>query len=231
VVHRRPRAWVSEVDGLHALLQTHGPELVRAVDAGQMRGVGVVFSRFLEVVGLTHGRQLNYANVARESGVSASTVRNYYQILKDTLLGFELPPWRKSRKRRLVETAKFYLFDIGVANCLHPELKRVDPGTDAFGRAFEHFVINEVRAYLAYNGLDENLSYWRTSSGREVDLIIGNMDLAIEIKAAKQIRNQDLKGMRALLQEHTPNNRFVVSREDKMRLTGDDIRIIPWREF
>ena len=128
------------------------------------------FSRFMQVVGLTHGRQLNYANVARESGVSASTVRNYYQILKDTLLGFELEPWRRKKKRRLVETAKFFLFDPGVANFLNPELGAVTQGSDSYGRAFEHFLINEIRAYVSYMGIDIPLRYWRTSSGFEVDL-------------------------------------------------------------
>ena len=122
------------------------------------------FARFLDIVGLTHGRQLNYANVARESGVSASTVRIYYQILEDTLLGFQLFPWRKSSKRRLVETSKFYLFDIGVANEINPESIGVAKGSDVYGRAFEHFMINEVRAYLSYNQRDDRLWYWRTSA-------------------------------------------------------------------
>ncbi len=189
------------------------------------------FARFLEIVGLTHGRQLNYANVARESGVSASTVRNYYQILQDTLLGFELVPWRKSKKRRLVETAKFYMFDIGVANQLNPEMSRVEEGSDAYGRAFEHFVINEVRAYLSYEQRYERLTYWRTSSGYEVDLIIGDMLVALECKATKDVRGQDLKGMRALLDEYDPKRRIVVSRVSSPRVTGDNIQIFPWERF
>src|SRR5262249_39687514 len=140
------------------------------------------FTRFLQVVGLTHGQQLNYANVARETNVSAATVRSYFQILEDTLLGFTLQPWRKAKKRRLVETAKFYLFDIGVANHLNPETGAISEGSDLFGRAFEHFLLNEVRARLAYHGPDRPLAFWRTSSGFEVDLIVGDLDLAIEFK-------------------------------------------------
>ncbi len=189
------------------------------------------FSRFLDIVGLTHGRQLNYANVARESGVSASTVRNYYQILKDTLLGFELEPWRKSKKRRLVETSKFYLFDIGVANYLHPEIKRVEQGSDAYGRAFEHFLINEIRAYLSYAQRNDRLSYWRTSSGHEVDLIVGNMEIALEFKSTKEVRGADLKGMRKLLEEHNPPKRIIASRITKPRLTEDNIEILPWQDL
>lgn len=189
------------------------------------------FSRFLEVVGATHGRQLNYANVARESGVSASTVRGYYRILEDTLLGFTLEPWRRSTKRRMVETAKFYLFDPGVAGELDPETSGVAEGSDAYGRAFEHFLISEVRAYLSYGSRDERLRYWRTSAGKEVDLVVGNMRAALEFKSSKEIRGRDLAGLRALLEEHDPPVRMVVCREERPRLTDDGIRITPWREF
>lgn len=189
------------------------------------------FARFLDIVGLTHGRQLNYANVARESGVSASTVRNYYQILEDTLLGFQLFPWRKSSKRRMVETSKFYLFDIGVANEINPESIEVAKGSDVYGRAFEHFMINEVRAYLSYNQRDDRLRYWRTSAGKEVDLIVGAMQVAIEFKSAMEVRGKDLAGMRALLEEHDPPARFIVSQEISSRLTDDGIQIIPWQDF
>ncbi len=189
------------------------------------------FARFLQIVGLTHGQQLNYANIARETGVSASTVRSYFQILDDTLLGFALEPWRKARKRRLVETAKYYLFDIGVANALHPEAAVVAEGTDLFGRAFEHFLLNEVRAYLAYRRLDRPLSFWRTSSGFEVDLIVGQMEAALEFKASRTVRESDLKGMRALLDEQRPRRAIVVSREDTPRRTDDGIEILPWPGF
>ena len=189
------------------------------------------FAHFLEIVGLTHGKQLNYTNTARESGVSASTVRSYYQILKDTLLGFELPPWRRKRKRRLVETAKFYLFDVGLANHLIPELRTISPGTDLYGRAFEHFLMNEVRAYLSYRGLDHTLSYWRTSTGHEVDLIVGDMLLACEFKASRDVRSKDLRGMRTLLEEHKPGRKILVSRDETRRQTADGIDLWPWQEF
>jgi predicted AAA+ superfamily ATPase len=158
-------------------------------------------------------------------------VRNYFQLLEDTLLGFTLDPWRRRRKRRLVETAKFYLFDIGVANQLHPESSVVAEGSDRFGRAFEHFILNEMRAYKAYKRLDIPISYWRTSSGFEVDLIVGNMELAIECKSTREIRAVDLKGLRALNEEHALKRKIVVSRVEKPRTTEDTIEILPWRTF
>lgn len=189
------------------------------------------FARFLQIVGLTHGRLLNYASVARESGVSSGTVRSYYQILADTLLGFELPPWRKQKKRRLIETAKFYLFDIGVANHLTPDFKGLVPGTDLYGRAFEHFLLNEIRAYGIYTRRDIPLCFWRSASGFEVDAIVGDMDLAVEFKSSQQIRAADRRGLRALMEEHAVGRAVIVGRHDKPRVSDEGIELLPWRHF
>ena len=220
------------VDDPSHLLKAYVDNYIKSeiIDESATRNIPA-FSRFLQLAGLCHGQQLNFANVARETGVSAGTVRNYFRILEDTLLGFTLEPWRRRRKRRLVETAKFYLFDIGVANWVHPESQRISEGSDRFGRAFEHFIINEVRAYLSYNRLDNPISYWRTSSGFEVDLIVGSMDLAIECKSNREIRTSDLKGMRALCEENIPRRRIVVSRLEAPRTTDDGIELLPWRTF
>jgi len=185
----------------------------------------------LQVAALTHGQQLNYSNIARECGVSTNTVRNYYMILNDTLLGFELPPWRKTRKRRLVETAKYFIFDIGVAHYLAPDIDQITPGSDLYGRTFEHFLINEIRAFQAYSGLDTPLSYWRTSSGFEVDLILGNMDFAFEFKSGSHFSPSWLKGLRALQDEFSPKRMAVISQIMTPRRTEDGIDIMPWREF
>ena len=200
------------------------------IDESATRNVPA-FSRFLATAGLCNGEQINFANFARETGVSANTVRNYFQILEDTLLGFTLEPWRKRVKRRLVETAKFYFFDVGIANQLHPESRLIAEGSNRFGVAFEHFLINEVRAFLSYRGLDIPLSYWRTSSGFEVDLIVGNMLVAIESKSSRTVRSNDLKGLRALADEHPGLRRILVSRVETARTTEDGIEIVPWREF
>lgn len=200
------------------------------IDESATRNVPA-FARFLQVVALTHAQQLNYANIARETGVSPSTVRNYFQILDDTLLGYTLEPWRKSSRRRLVETAKYYLFDVGVARALHPEATVVAEGSDLYGRAFEHFLLNEVRAYLAYNRDDRPLTFWRTHSGYEVDLIVGDLEAAIEIKSGRQVRAADFRGLRALKEEHRVGRAIIVARTDEPRTTDDGIEILPWQLF
>jgi len=138
------------------------------------------FAEFLRVAALTSGELLNYTNVGRETGVSAKVVRNYFQILEDTLLGYRIAPWRKVRNRRLIETEKFYLFDVGVANYLARRTPRI--GTPEFGHSFEQYIIMELKAYQAYRNPELEIRYWRTSTGFEVDFILGDMDVAIEVK-------------------------------------------------
>lgn len=189
------------------------------------------FAEFLHVVALTHGQLLNYANVAREVGVSPSTVRDYFQILEDTLIGHTLEPWKKKQDRRLIETAKFFLFDAGVAISLHPEVRQVVEGTDIYGNAFEHFFIEEVRAYLAYRERDDPITFWRTTSGYEVDLVIGPMVVALEFKSAKKITTNHLKGLRALKEEHKVRRAILVSQAETHRKTTDGIEMMHWKQF
>ena len=152
-------------------------------------------------------------------------------LLEDALLGFTLEPWRRTKRRRLADTAKFYLFDIGIAKALNPETTQIAEGSDVYGRAFEHFLLNEVRACISYPDLGIPLSFWRTHSGFEVDLIVGDLQLALEFKSSRRLRQSDLKGLRALADEHVLGRAVVVCREDRPRRTEDGIDILPWRAF
>ena len=187
------------------------------------------FAEFLRVAALTSGGILNYTNVGRECGVSNRVARGYFQILEDTLLGFRLEPWRKAKKRRLAETEKFYLFDVGVASYLARQ--KPTPGTPEFGRAFEHFLLMEVAAYRAYCRPELDLRFWRTSSGFEVDFILGNMEVAIEVKGSNRVHDGDLRGLRALREEHSVRHAVVISLEDERRETDDRIEVYPWQDF
>jgi predicted AAA+ superfamily ATPase len=187
------------------------------------------FAEFLRVAAVTSGTLLNYTNVARESGVSSKVVRGYFQILEDTLLGYRLPPWRKRVDRRLVETEKFYLFDIGVNNYL--ARRRPAIGTPEFGNSFEHLMLMELKAYQAYRNQELEISFWRTSSGLEVDFILGAMDVAIEVKGKRRVSTRDISPLRSLLTEHRVGRSFVVSLEDEPRTVTDGIVVVPWRQF
>ena len=184
------------------------------------------FAEFLRVAALTNAELLNYTNVAREAGVSAKVARGYFEILEDTLLGFRLQPWTRARSRRLIRTARFYLFDVGVATYLarrHPV-----SGSSDFGKSFEHYLVLEIMGYRRYRAPDLDVRYWRTASGFEVDLILGDMDAAIEIKGSARVHDGDLRGLRALGEEHRVRHRIVASLEREPRTVGG-IEVLPWR--
>jgi predicted AAA+ superfamily ATPase len=187
------------------------------------------FAEFLRVAALTSGELLNYTNVAREAGISAKAVRSYFQILEDTLLGFRVEPWRKSRSRRLIETEKFYLFDVGVSNYLARRTPRI--GTPEFGKSFEHFVLMELKAYQAYKDPELEIRYWRTSTGLEVDFILDDMKVAIETKGSRRVHEGDLKGLKALLDERGIRRAVIVCLEDEPRKISGSIEVLPWKRF
>jgi predicted AAA+ superfamily ATPase len=188
------------------------------------------FARFLEAVALSHGALINYAKFAAECGVSPKTVREYFQILEDTLIGHQLEPWRRSKNRRLIETAKFYLFDAGLVRGLSG-MKSIEPKTPSYGNFFEHIFIEEVRAYLSYKERSEKISFWRTSTDQEVDLIVGDLDLAIEFKSTTDVDSGDAKGLRALMEDQTVKKAIIVSCDPVPRMLSGEIEVLPWREF
>jgi predicted AAA+ superfamily ATPase len=201
--------------------EIHAEALTRNVPA---------FAKFLEAVAATHGRLINYSNIARDCGVASKTVREYFQILEDTLLGHTLEPWKKKKQRRLIETAKFYLFDVGVVRALSG-MRLIQEGSEEFGRAFEHFLIEEIRAWTSYTENFLPLTYWRTSTGLEVDLIVGNLQLAIEFKAARKVDERDIKGLRALMEDQKVRQAAVVSQDSTIRKLPGDIMVYPWQKF
>ena len=187
------------------------------------------FAKFLDAAALTHGALINYSNIARDCGVNAKTVREYYQILEDTLLGHTLEPWRKTKNRRLIETAKFYFFDVGVRRAL-TGMHLIQKGTEEFGQAFEHFLIEEIRAYLSYHEKDLPLSFWRTSTGLEVDLVIGDLEVALEFKATENVKQEHLKGLLALMDDQPVKQAVLVCLEKEARKT-QNILILSWEKF
>ena len=156
------------------------------------------FSDFLDAAALSDGEMVNFANIARECGVSNPTAKGYFGILEDTLLGKWLPAYRRRRKRRVIGTPKFYFADVGVVNRL-ARRGALSPGSELYGKAFENWVFHELSAYVSYADVDSTLSYWRLPSGIEVDFLLGDIDLAIEAKSSARITRTHLKGLRTLI--------------------------------
>ncbi len=187
------------------------------------------FSKFLHFSALTSGELLNFTNISNDVALSATTIREYYHLLEDTFIGFMLPAWIKSMKRKAISTAKFYYFDIGVKNVL-AGIKSIEPKSDLYGRAFEHFIACELRAYLSYRRKHVSLSYWQSTSGFEVDFIIGN-DIGIEVKTTTRVHDKHLKGLKALAEEKICQHYFLISHDHINRKQDDQFTIIYWEDF
>ena len=217
---KRPETMLSAYIDVYLQQEIKAEAIVRNVDA---------FERFMEVAALTNGDIVNYSNIASDCGVKSNTIKEYFAILEDTLIGYMIPAYHKSLKRKEVQAPKFYYFDVGIANYLlhRNQLQR---GTIEYGQAFEHFVIQELIAYLGYTKSRERLSYWHTYSGSEVDAIIGNR-VAIEIKSTDIVKPKHLKGLKAFADEYSGFERILVSFDPITRTNEDGIRIINIHDF
>lgn len=187
------------------------------------------FSRFMEIAALSNGEVVNYNNIASECGVSAPTVKEYFSILEETLIGYTIPAFTKNVKRRVIQSPKFYYFDVGIVNFL---LRRRSllPGSAEFGHAFEHLIMQELIAYIGYSESQHSLSYWRTTSGYEVDAVIGNANVAIEIKSTEEVHSHHTQGLKAFSEEF-PNSRLIIVSMDKYPRRMNEIDVIPAQHF
>ena len=188
------------------------------------------FHRFLEVAAISNSEIINFSSIARDCGVSSVTVKDYFQILQDTLLGFMLNPFTKKIKRTPIESSKFYFFDMGITRALRRMLT-IQEGSVEFGHFFEHFILMEIRAFLSYFNVYKNIYFWRTNCGKEVDLVIGEAEWAIEIKTSKQKSMKDFKGLLAFGEEFPNAKLIAITFDDTKRLIDNKIEVFPWQEF
>lgn len=198
------------------------------VSEAKIRNVNV-FAQFLEAAAFSHGEIVNYTNIAADCGVSAPTIKEYFQILEDTLIGRFVPVYQKKPKRRVILAPKFYFFDTGIVGYLLKRSK-IEYKSEAFGNAFEHFIYHELYAHSHYSGLDYRISYWRTASQLEIDFVLGNHQVAIEVKASDKISERHMRGLLAFKEEYKVKHAVVVCTEQLARL-HNDIEILPWQIF
>jgi predicted AAA+ superfamily ATPase len=222
-----PAVWLAEEpwEELQAYVGTYLKEevmaeaLVRRIDT---------FSAFLELCALRCTDEINFEAFGSDLGVSGKTIRNFFEVLEDTLIGFLLRPYKKTKIRKATSRAKFYLFDLGVTNSLAGR-HEIPVGTETFGKAFEHFIALELRAYLSYRRLNLDLGFWRSERGHEVDFTVGSK-VAIEVKATDLVQERHLSGLRALQEEGIFSSYYVVSR-DRAARSLEGITVLPWRIF
>ena len=186
------------------------------------------FSRFLESAALMNNELINFEAVSSDAGFSARTIREYFLVLEDTMVGTLLKPYRKTKKRKAISTAKFYFFDVGVSNSLAGR-RGIRPHTNLFGKAFEHLLFTELTAFLHYRKDRRPLSFWRDQQGNEIDFLLGD-EVAIEVKGTRLVTERHLKGLHVFSEEVKPRKKIVVSMDPSPRKIKD-IEILPWRLF
>lgn len=176
------------------------------------------FARFLQTAAVTNAQLINYTNVAQDAQVPRQTIVQWYQVLYDTLVGFQLLAFTATRKRKAIETAKFYFFDTGIVRAIR-RLPWIAETSADFGEFFEHYVFLEIKAWVDYRAPRTPLNYWRSRSGYEVDFVLDGR-IAVEAKAAKRITTKHLRGLRALEEEGLMETFIVVCREERPRREG-----------
>jgi len=186
------------------------------------------FTRFLRSMALANGEVMNFTKLANDCQVAASTVREHVGLLEDTLVGFLLPPWTESRKRKAIKSGKFYFFDPGVTHTL-AGTRVLDRNSDLYGKSFEQFIGMEIRAYLSYSRIKLPFTYWRSTHGHEVDFLIGEKT-AIEVKATARAVPGDFKGLKALAEERLFSDLFLVT-QDEVATRQENIQAIHWGDF
>ena len=186
------------------------------------------FSRFLKTIALANGEMINFTKLANDCHVPPSTATEYVALLEDTLVGFLLPAWTESKKRKAIKTGKFYFFDPGITHIL-AGTEALDRNSNLYGKSFEQFICMELRAYLSYTRKKLTLTYWRSKNGHEVDFLLGTRT-AIEVKATKKISSNDLKVLKYLKEEGVFQN-FILVSQDPIRTLADNILTIPWQKF
>ncbi len=187
------------------------------------------FSLFLENAAFSNGEMVNFTNIATDCGVSSPTIREYFQILEDTLIGRFLPAFQKRPKRRVMHSPKFYFFDLGIANYLSKR-NHIEMGSEAFGKAFEHFIYQEIFAHCNYSNLQYSISYWRTASQIEVDFVLGDHEVAIEVKATENANMRHLNGLLNFAMDYTVNKLILIS-NDPFPRQMEKVLVLPWKFF
>jgi predicted AAA+ superfamily ATPase len=206
----------------------------------EIRAEGLVrnlpaFSRFLDAAVFSHGAMINFTNIGSDCGIDVKTVKEYFEILKDSYIGYFLHPLsRKLGRKTITSVPKFYFFDSGVANNLAKVELRALKG-DAAGKSFEGYIFHELHSYRSYRELDFEMNYWRTTSQLEIDFVLDEGRYLIETTISDRIKATDLHGLKAFLSENPAKRALLVCLEKmprKIEISSKSfIEVLPWKTF
>lgn len=222
-----PRKTIDPEDYLSSYVQTYLKEEIE--QEGLTRNIGG-FTRFLEAASFSQGEVLNISAVAREACTNRKVVEAYFDILEDLLIATRIPVFKKKAKRRMLQHPKFYFFDVGVYRTIRPK-GPLDSPEEIDGAALETLVLQELRAWIAYQHLDLSIYYWRTANGQEVDFILYGEEglIALEVKRTKRFDRKDLKGLKAFKSDY-PSARCILLYGGTEKRYDDNLEVIPLKQ-
>lgn len=227
-------AFESEIEKSEFLKSYINTYLKEEINEEQLVRKMTPFVKFLSVAAQSNGTILNISKIARDSGTDDSAAERYFEILTDTLIGYYLEPFHFSVRKHQSKKSKFYFFDLGVQRALSQSLSLdILPGTYAYGRAFEHFILLELFRLRDYYRKDYQFSYLRTKDDLEIDVIIerpGEKTILLEIKSSEHVDAVEIEKLRRLKKDLEPCELWVASREKQLRNNGL-AEIGPWQEF
>ncbi len=223
-----PDAYLSN-DPWNELKDYAGIYLTEEIQASSFARKIENYSRFLEFAAKSSGQILNFESLANDSFIPARTIKDYYQLLEETLIGYNLPAFRKASSRKEVSTNKFYFFDTGVLNSFMKR-KTLNEKSKEFGDLFEHFIFLELKAYQLQTRADWNLEFWSTYKETEVDFILGGGEIIIEVKSANKVKSEFLDGLKKYREIYPNKEAYLVCNvSEKSEIQG--IQIYPWQDF
>ena len=189
------------------------------------------FRKFMSLAAQSSGTVLNFSKIGRDVSVDSKTVKTYFDILEDTLLGFYLYPTERSFRKKQIKSPKFYLFDAGVKRAIEGIAHLDIRSSQELGPLFEHFIINEIYRLNSYLEIGYELSYLLTEGGTEIDLVLSKPNqesILIEIKSTTNVQEQHVKELSSLRKDFPEQRYICISREDTPRLLNG-IEVLPWK--
>lgn len=230
-----PKSYLSETDEERAMfLQSYVNTYIKEeILVEQIIRKIEPFRRFLSIAAQESGNIINYENISKDVKASAVTVKSYFQILEDTLIGFFLEPFHESVRKRQKSNPKFYLFDLGVKRALSKQLTlQLQPKTFDYGVAFEHFIISEIKRICSYCRNDYEFFYLKTKDDAEIDLIIdrpGKQRVLIEIKSTNLVRDSDVRTVSRFVKDMKNTVAYCLS-NDPTPKEVNDVKCRFWKD-
>jgi uncharacterized protein len=230
-----PHVWNTDLekDKVHFLRSYVSTYLKEEIAEEQLVRKLEPFAKFLQVAAQSSGHLLNYSNIAKDVGVSDQTVKTYFQILEETLLGFTLPAFDRSIRKSIGKTSKFYLFDTGVLRALQRNVDQpFDKNHYLYGIYFEHFIIHEIYRLANYKGLDYQFSFIRIDEKEEIDLVIdrpGKSEVLVEIKSTDKVSEKHVATLSELADDF-PSAKLLLLSKDQESKTYDRVRCLHWKK-